>query len=377
MADAQKHCYHFEGEREMFSPQLIYYLDTIEENLRRAIDMAGGAGRLWPHIKTYKMPEMVRLLGTYGVTRCKCATIAEAQMAAMAGAQHILLSYPLVGPNIQRYITLQETCPETQFLAVGDDIRLLTALSHAAQVHNAKVRFMIDMNMGMNRTGAGMEKALALAADAAQLPNMIYSGLHCYDGHRKEKDAAERKREAAGSLNEILQVTEKLKEAGLNGVTVLGGTPGFPCYCELGKELENTFFSPGTLFVHDAGYAESFPDLPFEPAAAVLCRVISTPLPGRFTLDLGYKAISCDNPVKSGVIAGFPHAHPAFQCEEHWIWDMEEGYEALCPEPGEELYVIPWHICPTTALYSEVPVISHGRITQTWHVTARDRRLTI
>ena len=92
--------YTFEGQQDIVSPQLVYYPAIIRENIRKMIDIAGGAARLWPHIKTHKMAEVVQMQIEAGIDRFKCATIAEAEMAAKAGAKHLTLAYPLVGPNI-------------------------------------------------------------------------------------------------------------------------------------------------------------------------------------------------------------------------------------------------------------------------------------
>ena len=75
------------------SPALLVYADRVEENIRRMIGIAGGVDRLRPHIKTNKMPEVVRRLLAQGITKLKCATIAEAEMAAECGAPDVLLAY--------------------------------------------------------------------------------------------------------------------------------------------------------------------------------------------------------------------------------------------------------------------------------------------
>ena len=55
---------------------------------------------------------------------------------------------------------------------------------------------------------------------------------------------------------------------------------------------------------------------------------------------------------------------------------MLPGHESECPQVGDELFVIPTHICPTTALYDAVTVVEDGQIVDTWEVTARNRRIT-
>ena len=98
--------YAFAGSETIASPALIYYRKQIEENTRMAIEMAGGADRLWPHVKTHKTAEVIRMSMALGITRYKCATIAEAEMTAACGASHIVLSYPLIGPNVARFLAL-------------------------------------------------------------------------------------------------------------------------------------------------------------------------------------------------------------------------------------------------------------------------------
>ena len=78
--------YHVSNVAEVDSPALLVYPDLIEENIRRMIAMIGGnRERLRPHIKTHKMADIVRMQMAQGITKCKCATIAEAEMAAQCG----------------------------------------------------------------------------------------------------------------------------------------------------------------------------------------------------------------------------------------------------------------------------------------------------
>ena len=46
-------------------------------------------------------------------------------------------------------------------------------------------------------------------------------------------------------------------------------------------------------------------------------------------------------------------------------------------QPGDELYAIPRHICPSVALHKQVYVVSQGHLVDRWDVVARDRWLTI
>ncbi len=105
---------------ELLSPGLLIYRDRLRQNLLDMIAMARGAERLRPHVKTHKMAEIVRLAESLGIRKHKCATIAEAEMVAAAGGTDILLSYPLVGPNLKRFAHLVRGYRHTTFRATVD-----------------------------------------------------------------------------------------------------------------------------------------------------------------------------------------------------------------------------------------------------------------
>ena len=138
---------------EIITPCLIYYKDIIEQNIKEMISVAGNANRLWPHVKSHKMKKLVELQIKMGITRFKCATIAEAQMVAESGASDALVAYPLVGPNIDRFLELVKTYAGTRFWAIGDDLEQVSLLNSAAGSQETIVNFLADVNMGTNRTG--------------------------------------------------------------------------------------------------------------------------------------------------------------------------------------------------------------------------------
>ena len=179
--------YTFEGQQDIVSPQLVYYPAIIRENIRKMIDIAGGAARLWPHIKTHKMAEVVQMQIEAGIDRFKCATIAEAEMAAKAGAKHLTLAYPLVGPNIKRFAALQAAFPEVEFFAIGDDTEQIRKLGQTC-----KANVLMDVDMGQHRTGVPLDKVEAMYREWNTLPGIVMRGMHCYDGHRHESSVQER-----------------------------------------------------------------------------------------------------------------------------------------------------------------------------------------
>jgi D-serine deaminase-like pyridoxal phosphate-dependent protein len=223
----------------------------------------------------------------------------------------------------------------------------------------------------MNRTGITYDGAIGLAEKIAGLHGGRFIGFHCYDGDRHEKEYSRREEKVIETIDDINRLKEKVSVFCDRPVIIAGGSPSFPCYA---NNMPGGYYSPGTVFIYDAGYLEQFPDLPFTPAAAVLSRVVSHPGKGIFTLDTGYKAISAEQS-RPGILLDVPGSEPMFQSEEHWTYRMTEGHEGECPEIGKLVYIIPWHVCPTTALYSKVHVVEKGKVVGTWNITARDRMI--
>ncbi len=364
--------YQVEGLDEVITPGLIYYEDLVRANTEEVIRLAGGVKRLWPHVKTFKMRAVTELLISYGITKFKTATIAEAEMCAMSGAKDVLVAYPLVGPNVERFVSLQEAYPNTRFWAVADRKENLEKLAAEAKGKGQQVPTLLDINIGMNRTGVEIEEAQKTYEEFSKIEGIKLCGLHAFSGNFKITDTKKRQESVDETAPKVMALRESLRKKGYAcDVLIFGSTPSLPCYLE----YEDTFLSPGTAFITDIGYQEKFPDLSFVPAGAVISRVISSTKEGDFTLDCGYKSIAADPPGSRGLILGYEEAQQRFQCEEHWAFRMPQGKKG--PKVGELVYILPTHICPTTALYPYAHVAKEGRVIGTWLVTARNRRITI
>ena len=364
--------YAIENMETLDSPGLVYFHDIIVENTEKAIALAGGAERLWPHVKSHKTRELIAMQRAMGIARFKCATIAEAQMTAQSGGEDIILAYPLVGPYQQRFLTLVAMYPGIRFYAIGDDVEQLASLSEKSLAMGTRTRALLDINMGMNRTGVPLDQAEAAYRACAKLPGLAMAGIHGYDGHRLESDFAERAAKAGPGIEAVHAIRDRLIRDGIPcGLLVMGGTPSFPVHARQADE----YLSPGTVFLADLACGAKAPELPFIPAAAVIARVVSHPAEALFTLDVGTKAIATEMPGPRGAILGYENAEGVLQSEEHWVF--RAAGEGRRPAVGETLLVIPTHICPTNALYSHATVIKDGKVFARWEIASRARSIGI
>jgi D-serine deaminase-like pyridoxal phosphate-dependent protein len=361
---------------DIFSPALLFYKELIGQNIALAIKMAGRPERLRPHVKTHKTRELVRMQLVAGITRHKCATLAEAEMLATCGVPDVLVAYPLVGPNCQRMARLVRSFPECRFSALVDHPLAAQALAEAMTAAGQRVDVLIDIDVGQQRTGiAAGESAASLYALLKRLPGLEPGGIHVYDGHNHQGDASAREAAVRNQLAPVLAFRETLEKRGLPVPRlVLGGTPTFPIYARM--DLPGLECTPGTCFLHDHGYGSRFADLGgFTPAALLLTRVISRPAWNRVTLDLGYKAVASDPPAgQRCVLLNVPEHEVVLQNEEHLVIETAAADRFSL---GDEVYAVPTHICPTCALHRQAYVVQDGEVTEAWEIVARDRMLSI
>ncbi len=360
--------YRITNETDVDSPALLVYPERIKANILVAKDLVREVACLRPHAKTHKMAEVTKMLLAEGITRFKCATIAEAEMLALSGAKDILLAYQPTQPKARRLAALKAVFPAVHFSCLVDNTQ--TAQELATIFENQPVHVYIDLNVGMNRTGVKPENALALYQRLQPLPTIKVEGLHAYDGHIHDPDLPVRQQRAAGVFTQVMATKEALKAVtGYPLKLVMGGTPTFPLYARY-SQVE---VSPGTFVFWDEGYQTTLSDLPFSVAAVLLVRVISKIDAHTLCLDVGHKSVAAENPLPRIRFLNVADAKPLSQSEEHlvvWVPD------ATPHQIGDVWYGVPYHICPTVALYESVRVVEDGRYVKSWKVIARDRAIS-
>jgi D-threonine aldolase len=349
------------------TPALAIDLQKVCNNIDKALEICE-AEFFRPHAKTFKTKEVAKLLIDRGVKKFKCATIAEAEMLAAAGAKDILLAYQPVGPTIRRLKHLKEIYVTVQFSCLVDNYATVTALSEVFV--SDVLHVFIDLNCGMDRTGVHTTEAQSLIEFCKVTSGIHVIGLHAYDGDLDDIDYEQRSLDANNFLNTVLSVkkrVEQLFEYELK--LVIGGSLNFLCYAQ-NKSVE---CSPGTFIFWDDGYAQ-FKEIPFELAAVVLTRIISIVSNNLMCLDLGHKAIASENPLNKRVRFLQVAVRPVAHSEEHMVvWVNDSSAFNV----GDVFVGIPYHICPTVALHQEIQVIENQSCSEQWKVVARDRKIQI
>ena len=364
--------YKIENEDKVFSPSLLVYPDRIESNISKMVEMAGDVSRLRPHVKTHKMPEIVKMQMKHGIYKFKCATVSEAEMVARCGANDILLAMQPVGPNIERFFRLKQVFQNADFSCIADSEQIIIKLSEMACHYDTVAHIWLDINVGMNRTGiVPGEEAVRLYKMTDSMPNLKVKGLHVYDGHIHEKVLSLRQQICNESFAPVRRMRDDLRNEGFSRVTIVaGGSPTFSFHAS-GEDVET---SPGTILLWDYGYSSSFPDMDFLHAAVLFARVVSKPGKDLICIDLGHKAVGSEMPQPRIMIPGIDDFTITGHNEEHMvIRTSHAGYL----KPGDPVYAIPWHICPTVDRYDTAYTVTGYRVTGQWSIEARKRQITI
>ncbi|WP_394774880.1 D-TA family PLP-dependent enzyme [Flavobacterium sp.] len=370
----QENWWKINSEIRIDTPFLAVYEDRIQSNIERLIESVNGeTQKLRPHIKTHKIGEILDLFKTYNINKIKCATIAEAELAAIHEIPDVLLAYQPVGVKKERWISLIQKYPNTAFSTIVDNFESAKALNEIAEKNDLKLAVYLDLNTGMNRTGfSTSENWSALIIAIIHLKNLHFTGIHIYDGHLKG-DVEER---TAAASNAFFSINEKIKEVEQNLdyklKIVAGGSNTFPFY----SSEKNVESSPGTFVFWDSNYQIHLPEQNFEPALVIVGTIISKPTSSTFCIDIGYKAVASEHPIdKRLVILNDENLIPTAHSEEHLIIENKGKNEYAI---GDKIYAIPYHVCPTCALYDSVQVVNAAHeICDEWQVVARSRKINI
>ena len=85
----EQHWYTIEDVDQLDTPALVVYPKRVKQNIDMLKYMIDDVFRLRPHIKTFKNKEAALLMMDAGITKFKCATIAEAEMLGICNAPDV------------------------------------------------------------------------------------------------------------------------------------------------------------------------------------------------------------------------------------------------------------------------------------------------
>ena len=339
----------FDLSRVPRTPALVIDETVAGRNLAKLAAYAERSGiGVRPHTKTHKSVEMAKRQIDAGAIGLTAAKVGEVEVMVQASSD-VLLAYPAV--DAARCGRLGELAKTHTIHVAIDSNTAREALAVAARLTGSTIGILVDLDVGMHRTGLqSPREALQLAQAVAKTPSLRLDGLFCYPGH-VWSPVGEQKG-PLGKVAALLQETLDLwKKSGLAAPIVSGGSTPTAYQSHLVPQL--TEIRPGTYIYNDMNtVAGGFCDLK-DCAASLVCTVVSNAVPGKVVIDAGTKTLTSDrcipNPESGhGYVVQYPDAKITRLSEEHGELDVTACERR--PTVGERVQVIPNHICPCVNL---------------------------
>lgn len=301
-----------------------------------------------PHTKTHKSRFLARLQLAAGAIGLTVAKVGEAEQMIGAG-DDLLMAYPAVDPSrCSRLAALSRN--QTIRVAV-DSVQAVEALAAAARREGGVIGLLVDLDVGMGRTGVATARdSLKIAQQIAKTRGVRLDGLLIYPGHIWA--AAAEQMPLLSTVCERVQETLALwRKSGLEAKIVSGGSTPTAYQSHLVEGL--TEIRPGTYVFNDMNTVRGGFCALEDCAAQIVCTVVSDAVPDQAVIDGGTKTFTSDLCIPAresghGYIVEYPQAKITRLSEEHGQVDV-----SLCerrPKIGERVTVIPNHICPCVNL---------------------------
>jgi len=357
---------------ELPTPCVVIRADVVRRNIRKLADYAASAGfAVRPHSKTHKLRPVAEMQLAAGAIGLAAAKVSEAEAISVAG-EDVLLAYPPV--DRIRAERVAKLAGDRNVRAALDSQAALEMISSAAAAAGTVVGLLVDLDVGLGRTGVQTpEEALALAQAVERAPHVRLDGIMIYPGHIGELPAEQ----SAGlqAVRALLDETLDLwQRHGLKAAIVSGGsTPTLYQSHEIPRVTE---LRPGTYVFNDMNTVHGGHCELEECAAGVVTTVVSDSVPGQVVLDSGSKTLARDLCYPAlergfGHVVEFPDARVIKLSEEHAQLDVRACESR--PKVGDRVTVIPNHICPCVNLQEAVWWLEPGERPRRLRVDARGK----
>jgi D-serine deaminase-like pyridoxal phosphate-dependent protein len=335
------------------TPALVINGPTVRRNVKQLAEYAAKVGvKVRPHTKTHKLRQLARMQLEAGAIGLTVAKGGEAEVLSDPG-QDVLLAYPPVG--VERAERFAALARDRTMRAAIDSLTAIEVTSAAARTAGVTVGLLIDLDVGLHRTGVPSPAAtLPLAQAIDRAPNVRLDGFMIYPG--QVWNLPDQQAEELKAIDDLIVETIDLWAAhGLAAPIVSGGST--PTAYQSHLIPHQTEIRPGTYVFNDMNTVRGGYCSLDECAARVLATVISDAVPGQVVIDAGSKTLAADRCASVpdagfGQVIEYPHAKITRLSEEHGQIDLTAC--SKMPAVGERVTVIPNHICPCVNLRDTV-----------------------
>jgi D-serine deaminase-like pyridoxal phosphate-dependent protein len=351
------------------TPALLVELDALERNIARMAEFAKRQGvRLRPHGKTHKCAAVARAQIQSGAVGVCCQKVSEAEAFVAGGVEDVLVSNEIVSPAKLR--RLAALTAKAQIGVCVDHPLGLEALIAAAPEAARPIDVYIELDVGGGRCGIEpVEDGLRLMDRITATRNLSLAGIQAYQGSAQHlRKPAQRKAAIEAAMARVLALREALTKRGAGKLIVTGaGTGTFYLEAASGAYDE---IQPGSYVFMDRDYGDNEWAAEagrFENSLFLLTTVMSRRT-RHAVVDAGHKTHGIDSGMPA--VAGRPDLFYDRPSDEHGEI-FPTSPQALLPELGQQLRLIPGHCDPTVNLHDWLVGIRAGHVEALWPVEAR------
>ncbi|MEA2510856.1 MAG: D-threonine aldolase [Thermomicrobiales bacterium] len=351
---------------ELDTPALLIDLDPFERNIAAmAADITARNCAWRPHTKVHKTPAIAHKQIAAGAIGVACAKVGEAEVMAAAGIRDILIANQIVGPIKTR--RLAQLCRHAEVISSVDAVENVRELDAAAREHGVRIRIAIEVNVGMNRSGAEAgASAVALAQEIAGCEGLRLAGVMAWEGHAMAMPAGpEREAEIIRACRSLVETAEAIRAVGIPVEIVSAGGTG-TYLTSAGVEGITEVQAGGGIF-GDKIYRDFGARV--EPALTLLTQVVSRPAPDRIIVDAGRKSI--DPSLRPPIVKGMPTSQPIALSAEHGKILLDAPCDT--PRAGERIEFVVGYGDQCNHLHENFIGVRNGIVETIWPIAARGR----
>ena len=352
---------------ELDTPALLLDLDRLQHNIDRMAGHFRERDVAWrPHAKAYKCPAIAHLLRRAGAIGVTVAKVSEAEVMAAGGIDDILIAHLVVGSSkVARLAALQH---QADVKVTVDHPDHVSPLGRAAVAAGTTIGVLVDVDLGMHRTGvASAEAAIARARQVSSTPGLRFDGLMGYEGHTLLiADPAEKRAAIAAAIGRLLETRDAVEAAGWPcRILSAGGSGSYQYTADIRGITE--IQAGGGIFACQY-YTQLCQVTGHLPAISLLATVVSRPAQDRAILDIGQKSVSQYR--TPPILRDHPNCPFLGLSAEHATLSVSPEADLAI---GEKVHVIPGYSDFTFVLHDRVLGHRRGSVESVWDLLGRGR----
>lgn len=363
-----------QNKYDLDTPCLVLDLDVLARNIQKmqaVVDHGGKALR--PHAKTHKCSSLAQMQIQAGASGVCVAKVSEAEALVKAGLAGILITGPVATPKkIARLVGLLAAAPS--LMTVVDHRDSIDLLDAALRHKRMSMDVLLDVDVGLHRTGVLPVDALEVAEYILGRPTLRLKGIQAYAGqvqhiqsyHAREGASRKHLREAVSVFHELQGVVGTCTIFSSSGTGTFDIDLAIPEITEL-QVGSYTCMDAEYLAVGSAEDAMHFAS--FGPALRLLTTVVSNNQAGFVTVDAGLKSLYKDG--RTPTVMGSENAGMAYD------WFGDEYGRIICPGTvelpsiGTVLELVTSHCDPTVNLFDRYYLTKGSQVVGVWPIDLR------